>query len=90
MCLFDPGSAGFAVNEAVVYKRLIDGLLMSGQREDWMLQVLHEVQVLGGSIPASDASANTEKWNTTEYRKNLLGGGDFPFEGDKSTHVLFK
>lgn len=73
------------VNEAVVYKRPVDRLLMSGQREDWMLQVSHEVQVLGGSIPASDASANTEKWKTTEFRKKLLGGGDFSFKDHRST-----
>lgn len=58
---------------------------MSGQREDWMLQVSHKVQVLGGSIPASDASANTEKWKTTEFRKKLLGGGDFSFKDHRST-----
>ena len=50
-----------------------------------MLQVSHEVQVLGGSIPASDAPTNTEKWQTTELRKKLLGGGDFSFKHHRGT-----
>lgn len=33
----------------------------------------------------SDASANTEKWQTTDFPKKLLRGSDFPFKHHKST-----
>ena len=76
------------VQKTVVYERSIERLLMSEQREEWMLQVLSELETLGGSIPGPNAFVGNEKWMRTEFRNKLLGGSDFHFKDQVSTVQL--
>ena len=66
----------------------IERLLISEQREEWMLQVSSELETLGGSIPGPNAFVVNEKWMRTEFRKKLLGGSDFHFKDQVSTVQL--
>ena len=76
------------VQKTVVYERSIERLLMSEQREEWMLQVSSELEILGGSIPGPNAFIGNEKWMRTEFRNKLLGGSDFHFKDQVSTVQL--
>ena len=44
------------------------------------LQVSHNVQALGGSIPAFDATNGTKKSHRTEFRKKVLNSSDWFFK----------
>lgn len=76
------------VQKTVVYERSIERLLMSEQREEWMLQVSSELKTLGGSIPDPNAFVGNEKWMRTEFRNELLGGSNLHFEDQVCTVQL--
>jgi hypothetical protein len=71
------------VNDTIIYERSIDRILLSRQREDWMLQVSHDVQTLGRLILAFDAPDAIEKWHRTKFRKKLIKGSDWFFKDHK-------